>query len=206
MRGATARWIFGAAHSPVALLWAVSILLAWLTTAVLLDQPVWQPQHSRDLIQFGAERGAYFEVIDSWKIIASQWLHVKPAHMLFNVLVIAVVGSAVEQAFGWRMMLCVGIGGGALAQLATLILQPQAYISGASQAYLALCAFAMLLVGRMSVAWWAALAGIATSIILDVFVSAHGGVKVGHVVALATGFFAGACTLIGKMQSSVVKR
>lgn len=191
-------------QAPVASAWAASIILIWFIVALIIDQPFWQLQHSRDLVPFGAARGLYFELSDAWRLIASQWLHVKFPHMLFNALIIAVVGRAIERHSGWLVMLCVGIGGGALAQFATLLSQPEAYVSGASQAYLALCGMAILLTRPKSAAWWAAVGGTAVSVALDLFVSTHGALKIGHLIGLGAGVFAGSLVLFSKKRSDTV--
>ena len=197
-------WLQTILQAPVASVWAASIVLMYFIVASIIDQPVWQVQHARDLVQFGAACGLFFEAWDAWRLIASQWLHVKFPHMIFNALIIAVVGSAIERYSGWLVMLCVGIGGGALAQLATLFTQPEAYVSGASQAYLALCGMALVLIRPKSAAWWAAVGGTAVSVALDLFVSTHGTLKIGHVVGLSAGVFAGALVLFSKWRRDAV--
>ncbi|MBW3616184.1 MAG: rhomboid family intramembrane serine protease [Proteobacteria bacterium] len=60
----------------------------------------------------------------------------KPKHMLFNAVIIALVGGALESRLGVWPFLTVGLIGGALGQLAGAWAYPHAFISGASQAYL----------------------------------------------------------------------
>jgi membrane associated rhomboid family serine protease len=179
-------------------LWAASIVVAWIAVAIALHQPLWQQQHSRDLLGFGAIGGRGFDVADSWRPIASQWLHVKPPHMLFNALVIGVVGQAAERRLGWAIMLLVGVLGGALGQLATVLLEPGAYVSGASQACLALCGLALPTLPVRSCGWWAALLALVVAIGLDVLASGHGAPKIGHVVGFAAGLIAG---LIARLRT-----
>ncbi|CAH2409617.1 membrane hypothetical protein [Mesorhizobium escarrei] len=117
---------------PASWIWATSVVLAWVVVATSLGQP---QQSSQDLVGFGAIKGEDFSVAQTWRLLASQWLHVKFLHMLFNALVIASVGQAAEARFGWRAALAVGLIGGTLAQLVTVYTLPNAFISGASQAY-----------------------------------------------------------------------
>lgn len=163
----------------------------WILVAGSLDQSIWQLQHSRDLVTFGAIRGFDFEPPEIWRALASQWLHVSFPHMLFNALMIGIVGQAVEERMGGLIMVLVGAVGGALAQLSTVFFNSSAYISGASQAYLALCGLALLTITKKSVGWWAALVGTLVAIALDLFVSSHGAPKVGHVTGFAAGAFVG---------------
>lgn len=177
--------------APVAMAWGGSLVLVWLIVAFWLGQPLWQLQHSRDLAQFGATRGFDYGFADAWKLVASQWLHVKFPHMLFNAAIISIVGGAIERRYGWAILLCSGLAGGVLAQIATLIMRPEAYISGASQAYLSLCGLALVALPRQTLAWRVAVAGVSVSVILDLFVSSHGALKIGHSVGLGAGLIAG---------------
>jgi membrane associated rhomboid family serine protease len=171
--------------------WAGSILLVWIAVAVSLGQPLWHQQHSRDLTAYGAFLGETLTVGGSWKLLASQWLHVKFPHMLFNVLIIGTVGAALTRHLSVPLVLGVGLAGGACGQLAAALLQPEAYISGASQAYLALCGVGLLILSRRSVGFGAALLGVLVSVALDVFVSDHAGIKPGHLTSFVTGLIAG---------------
>lgn len=175
-------------YSP-SMIWAASILLVWILVATALHQPIWVQQHSRDLVAFGAIKGSNFSAAEAWRLVASQWLHVKPQHMLLNVLIIGGVGLAVEKRLGRALPAVVALAGGALGQLAAVLTEPQAFISGASQAYLALCGLAIVTdrIERRWLAW----AGLAVALILDVFVSGHGALKAGHLTGLAIGLAAG---------------
>lgn len=173
------------------MIWAASILLVWILVATFLNQPIWIQQHSRDLVAFGAIKGANFSAAEAWRLIASQWLHVKPQHMLLNVLIIGSVGLAAEKRLGRALPAIVALVGGTLGQLAAVLAEPQAFISGASQAYLALCGLVIVTdrMGRagLVMAW----IGLAIAIALDVFVSGRGMVKPGHITGLAIGTAAG---------------
>lgn len=177
-------------YSP-AMIWAASILLVWILVATALHQPIWVQQHSRDLVAFGAIKGAHFSATEAWRLVASQWLHVKPQHMLLNVLIIAGVGLAAEKRLGRAAPAVVALAGGTLGQLAAVLTEPQAFISGASQAYLALCGLAVVTDKIDRAGRWLAWAGLAIALILDIFVSGHGAVKPGHLVGLAVGLAAG---------------
>ena len=175
-------------YSP-SMIWAASILLVWILVATALHQPIWVQQHSRDLVAFGAIKGANFSATEAWRLVVSQWLHVKPQHMLLNAFIIGGVGLAVEKPLGRALPAIVALAGGTLGQLAAVLIEPQAFISGASQAYLALCGLAIVTKGveRRWLAW----IGLAIALALDIFVSGHGMVKPGHLVGLAVGLAAG---------------
>lgn len=175
----------------VSWIWAVSIILAWLVVAASLGQPPWAQQRSQDLVAFGAMKGQDFTASQSWRLLASQWLHVKFPHMMFNALVIAVVGRAAEMRLGRLGAVAVGLAGGTLAQLVTVLLLPDAFISGASQAYLSLCGLVLVAGASRSYGWWMAIAATLVGLALDLFVSGHGAVKPGHLTGLAFGLASG---------------
>lgn len=182
--------------------WSASIVLVWAFVALSLDQPLFMRQHSLDLVAFGAFKGSDLSGASLWKLIASQWPHVKFPHMLFNALIIGVVGTALARRYPWPYVLVLGILGGAAGQLTGAALQPDAYISGASQAYLALCGMAVLVLARRSIGWWAALTGIVVSIALDLLVAKHGGIKPGHIVPVCIGLAVGVYLLRARRKNS----
>ncbi len=176
--------------------WAASIVLVWFLVALALGQPFWMRQHSVELTAFGAFKGQTLTLTDSWKLLASQWLHVKFAHMLFNAAIIGLVGAALTRRLAWPLVLALGIVGGACGQLASALWQPDAYVSGASQAYLALCGAGLLVIGWKRPGWWAAAVGLVVSVGLDVVFSGHSGIKPGHFVGFVVGLIAGGVLLV----------
>jgi len=179
-------------------IWAMSIVLVWIVVALALGQPLWAQQHSAALTAFGAFKGKTLTMGDAWKLLASQWLHVKFPHMLFNAAIIGLVGAGLTRRMTWLLVLGLGLLGGACGQLTAALLQPGAYISGASQAYLALCGAALILLPWRSVVFWVAIVGTAVSVALDLFVAGHAGVKPGHLVPFVIGLIVGGASLILK--------
>lgn len=173
------------------LLWSVSLVAVWCAVAFALDQPLWTQQSSRELMAFGVIKGEYFSWTQSWKLIASQWLHVKAPHMLLNALVIGGVGLAAEARWGRVLPGTIALAGGTLSQALLVFLEPQAFLSGASQAYMALCGFVIVAgrIGRvgLGLAWVGLLIGFA----IDLLVSDHGQIKVGHAFPCAFGIAVG---------------
>jgi rhomboid protease GluP len=80
---------------------AASILMAWIASAVMLKQPVTAEQRSSALIAFGAADSAIFKNHQWWRLLTSQWLHVKFMHMLFNVAGVLIAGVYVERRSNW---------------------------------------------------------------------------------------------------------
>ncbi|WP_254018472.1 rhomboid family intramembrane serine protease [Mesorhizobium escarrei] len=184
-------------------IWAIGVILAWVVVATSLGQPLWAQQSSQDLVAFGAIKGENFSFPQTWRLLASQWLHVKFPHMLFNALMIASVGQAAEARFGWRTALAVGLIGGTLAQLVTVYSLPDAFISGASQAYLVLCGLVLVTGAIRSFGWWMAIAGVLVGVGLDLFVSSDGAIKPGHLTGLAFGLVSGIALRISQRAVQV---
>ena len=171
---------------------ATSILLAWVASALLLRQSITADQRSSALIALGAADWSVFHNHQWWRLLTSQWLHVKFMHMLFNVVGVLIAGAYVERRSHWAFAVAVYLGGGALGQFASLYADPSDIASGASQAALALCGAAMALslgTREKSALWWATLAILLVQAGLDLKV-AHT-LKIGHAVGLAAGFAAG---------------
>jgi membrane associated rhomboid family serine protease len=116
--------------------------------------------------------------------------------MLFNALMIAALGQSLERRTSAWTMLLIGLGGGAIAQYLSAVAYPSSFISGGSQAYLALCGAILILFRRSHAAWWIAVFGTVVAAGLDLLVSSHGMIKIGHLAALAAGA-AGGAIIIG---------
>jgi membrane associated rhomboid family serine protease len=178
------------------LLWPASIIIVWFVVAHSLGQQPFQYQPSPKLTRFGALLGRDLAPAEAWRLVASQWLHVHFGHMLFNALIIAIVGAALARRIGSARVLFLGLAGGTLAQGASAIAYPQAYFSGASQAYLVLCGFALLLLpmrpGAYRIAFGVAVLGIAVAAALDLIVSEAHAIKAGHLVGFIFGAAVGA--------------
>lgn len=178
---------------PWSWIWALSIVLIWLSVAWTLGQQPLAQQHSLDLVRYGVFKGSAISIADAWRLIASQWLHVKFPHMLFNAVIIGFIGQSLIKHFGVALMLGVGVIGGAAGQFASALIMPEAFISGASQACLALAGLALLTLPMRSLGWWASVVATVVALGLDIFVSDHSFVKIGHVAPFTLGV---ACGLI----------
>lgn len=178
--------------SPLALIWGLSIVGVWTFLAIKLGQPIFKTQASQDLAMYGAFKGRELSLENGWRLLASQWFHVKFLHMMLNAALISLLGTALHNRTSAGCVLLVGLGGGAVGQYFSAIAYPSAFISGASQAYLALAGATIVLVDRKRADWWVAVAGVVIAVALDVFVSSHGTIKVGHSTAFATGLIAAA--------------
>ncbi len=180
----------------LAWLWGVSLIVAWSLVSYRLDQPLWQPQRSQALAAFGAFKGEDLTAAEAWRLIASQWLHVAFAHMLFNAAMIALLGRSLEKRTSAALMLVIGVAGGALGQLVSSVADPSTFVSGASQACLALSGAVLILSGRARAAWWMAVLNLLVAAGLDLFMSGDGAIKPGHAASFLLGLVVAAALLL----------
>ena len=178
-------------HRPLPILaiaLALSNVICWVLVARHLQQPMLAAQKSAALLQYGALDGAGLARGEWWRLVASQFLHVHVMHMLFNVCAILVLGAAIERHAGILMLALVYLIGGSVGQYFSVVLHPDLVSSGASQAMLALCGFALVGCRRFSIARHAMMfAGVIVAIqfALDIYVSAA--IKPGHSFGFAAG-------------------
>lgn len=176
----------------------LAIAAAWLLVAMHLHQSVLAVQKSSQLMQLGAINGAALERGEWWRLLASQFMHVHFMHMLFNLCGVLVLAVAIERAAGSMALALTYVIGGTVGQYFSVLLNPELVSSGASQAMMALCAFALLGYRRFAMARHAVLlAGVLVAIqfALDLYVS--GGIKPGH----SFGFAAGLAIVLAMMAA-----
>lgn len=170
--------------SPVAICICTLILMGWAASALYFQQSFFASQKSVLLPQLGAVTGDLFVTHEWWRLLASQFLHVHFLHMLFNTACILILASTLERMRGWLLLTCIYLIGGLAGQLASVWYYPNLVTDGASQALMALCASAFILLPRNKMTLFAALI-VAIQIALDVH--AIGGIKAGHLYGFATG-------------------
>lgn len=176
----------------------LAIAAAWLLVAMHLHQSVLAVQKSSQLMQLGAINGAALERGEWWRLLASQFMHVHFMHMLFNLCGVLVLAAAIERAAGSMALALTYFIGGTVGQYFSVLLNPELVSSGASQAMMALCAFALFGYRRFGIARHAVLlAGVLVAIqfALDLYVS--GGIKPGH----SFGFAAGIAVVLAMMAA-----
>ncbi len=176
---------------------AISIVGAWVLVAIHLHQPVFASQKSSLLLTVGAIDGAALARGQAWRLLTSQFLHVHVMHMLFNVAAIALIGSAIERRAGTLALTLTYFVGGTVGQYFSVMLNPELVSSGASQAMMALCGFALIGLRRFSLPAYALIIAAivaAGQFALDVYVS--GAIKPGHSVGFAAGMLAPFAALV----------
>jgi rhomboid protease GluP len=120
------------------------IVLCWLLIAFHSGQSLYETQRGQMLLGYGAVNGKLLAGGSHWRIIVSQFLHVRFAHMLANVLFIFLIGSYVEKRFGSFIFLLVFFLGGSIGQYASVLCNPTLVSSGASQALCGLAGFSTI--------------------------------------------------------------
>jgi len=144
---------------------------------------------SRDLLTLGAIDSTAVAAGEWWRLLSCQLVHVRPPHMVFNVLMIVAVGSVVEMSIGALRTLALYWASGTAGIAAGLLWAPSLIASGASQALMGLLAAGIVSRWRgFHVPRWfvpIAAAVLAVQIALDLLHAHH--VKPGHTIALVVG-------------------
>jgi len=144
---------------------------------------------SEELLKYGAIDGETLKAGEYWRLLTSQLLHSKQAHMTFNVILGWVLGSALEQRLGSASFTIIYWLGGTLGILASVAFYPEYVSSGSSQALMSL--FAAVLVLRWKGAptgrWIFSLAviGLVAQLGLDIYINHFP--KAGHIVGFLVG-------------------
>ncbi|MGE5333210.1 MAG: rhomboid family intramembrane serine protease [Nitrososphaerota archaeon] len=146
------------------------------------------------LLRFGALDGATLGAGGWWRLLTSQLLHVQPAHLLFNMVGLLVLGTMLEREFGhWRFALLY-LAAGTVGQLASVLFAPTVISSGASQAVIGLagaCLVVLLFRPHLRNSRWLALALpmlVWTGLQIALDVVSSGAIKPGHMAGFLAGF------------------
>src|SRR5262249_31246072 len=124
-----------------------------------------------------------------WRLLTSQFVHVNPAHMLFNVIALFLLAAAVERAQGALVVMIVWLLSGIAGMYASIysVSPPYDVGSGASQALMGVAA-ASIFVVRADKTLWLRLTLILTlalQLALDLMAAHHP--KPGHIVGFLVG-------------------
>jgi rhomboid protease GluP len=169
------------------------IIGVWLISALNHNLSIFATQKSSLLLGFGAINGTSLQRGEYWKLISSQFLHVKFTHMLLNVTFIYYIGTKIEKFFGFIMFIAIYLIAGTLGQLASVLSYPHFVSSGASQALCGIIgAFLVLFlyplrVSKITIIWVGIFLIIQT--FLDLFFAGY--IKAGHWVGFIIGLLLG---------------
>jgi membrane associated rhomboid family serine protease len=129
---------------------ALTTLAVSLTVATIVNGSLWSDVRILELAKYGGVNNAQVSSGQWWRLLTAQFVHVKPAHMLFNVLTLFLLAFAVERRVGsFRLILLWGLSGIA-GTYASIYSVPPPYDvgSGASQAIMGVAAAAIIILGR----------------------------------------------------------
>ncbi len=170
-----------------------AIIVVWSFIALSLDQDITETQRSPLLLQYGAVTGENIDDGEYWKLVASQFTHVKFLHMLANVIFIFLLGRAIEKEFGAFVVTSVYLLSGTLGQFASVTSYPELVSSGASQALCGLAGFLLIFSKRLLTTHVTTFIILAAFVLIQVGLDLYfaGYLKAGHTVGLVSGILFG---------------
>jgi membrane associated rhomboid family serine protease len=101
------------------------IIGGWLLSALHHGLSLFETQKSNLLLSYGAANGTSLQKAEYWKLITSQFVHVKFYHMLFNMGYIYYIGAKIEKFFGATVFISIYLATGISGQLASILSYPQ---------------------------------------------------------------------------------
>jgi membrane associated rhomboid family serine protease len=176
--------------------------VAWFLVVNQFGLSVFQQQKSALLLQVGAVNGETLGNGQIWRLLTSQFLHVNFLHMVFNLIGIYLLASAIERTAGSTRLTFVYFGCGTVGQYASVLLRPELVSSGASQALMALCGFTLIAYWRLSLpkyVFFCCAAMLAVQVVLDLYFS--GAIKPGHTFGFLAGLASAPLLFFPKLQS-----
>jgi rhomboid protease GluP len=129
-----------------------------------------------------------------WRLLTAQFVHVKQAHMLFNVVTLFLLALAVERATGPFVLLSLWLLSGVAGILASIYFTPPPYDigSGASQALMGIAATAIIVMWRNQdqdrPRWLMVTLGVTLVVQLALDLTSTRYPQPGHVVGFVVGF------------------
>ncbi|MCL2898703.1 rhomboid family intramembrane serine protease [Brenneria tiliae] len=144
-----------------------------------------------DLDKFGGVTPSKLYDFEIWRLLVSQFIHVKQIHMIYNVLSFFILGVLLEKHIGSRFFFALWFTTGALGTLysTNFVSYPWNIGSGASQAVLGVSSFALLLVlvkeNTTNMLKFAVVFAILPAMALDIIYAHYP--KPGHVLSICVG-------------------
>jgi rhomboid protease GluP len=183
----------------ISIVLAVGTLAVSLTVATVVNGSPWSSVRILELRNYGGVDNAHLANGEWWHLLTAQFVHVKPAHMLFNVVTLFLLSVCVERAAGSFRLALLWLFSGLAGTYASIHSVPPPYDvgSGASQAIMGVGGAAIVVIRRNLAhpPWFksALVVSLGFTAGLDLFFSAS--LKPGHVV----GFLVGLVIAIGLM-------
>jgi membrane associated rhomboid family serine protease len=175
----------------VATVLALTTLVASVTVAIAVGGSPWSRVPILQLRDFGGVDNAQLANGELWRLVTAQFVHVSPAHMLFNVISLFALAMAVERATSSVRFALLWLASGVAGTYASIyaVRPPYDIGSGASQAIMGVAASAIVVLWRKhSTPKWliaAVAVTLVNAIALDLVFAFR--VKPGHVVGFLVG-------------------
>lgn len=112
-------------------------LVSWFVVAWLYDLPLLGPHNSYSLLPAGALSGDLLRAGEWWRVITSQFLHVRLIHLAFNLGALLLLGAPWERSSGPLRFAVLYIVSGSVGQIVGVLAEPALVSTGASQAVMA---------------------------------------------------------------------
>jgi len=129
---------------------AVATFLTSVSVATYLYDFPWKTVPIKDLRVYGGLNRDSLANGELWRLVTSQLVHVKQAHMLFNVLMLYLLGAAIEKAANPIVLFAIWIVSGVIGTYVSIYSVPPPWEvgTGASQAVMGLSAACVIVVKR----------------------------------------------------------
>ena len=124
--------------APFTALFALLTLGASLLVTYLAEGQVYAVVPSAKLLHYGAVDGDVWKTNEFWRVVTSQFIHQQTTHMIFYVLMVWTIGSALEIALGSIPLFVIYWVGGCAGVYADLLASPHLVSFGAAPALMAL--------------------------------------------------------------------
>ena len=146
-----------------------------------------------ELEPFGGFTYKHILDLELWRLVVSQFIHVKQFHMIYNAFSLFALGYVLERKLGSSVFLLIWFIAGSIGTFASTFTVPEPWNlgTGGSQAILGLAAAGLTMYLKRHIEGKLALIVLGFSIVpafaLDLIFSEHHLPKVGHVVSFSLG-------------------
>lgn len=157
-----------------------------------------------ELNEYGGLTFEHLRNFELWRLITSQLVHVKPLHMLFNVISIFILGCFLEKIVGAYRFLVLWFAAGISGTLVSMLSMPAPYNvgTGASQAVMGIAGCGVLILLKKlntTISFKIALGfSIAPALALDLIYVHYP--KPGHLISFVVGLFLGVYFLQSRIK------
>jgi len=175
----------------------LSTVVASMTVATIVTGVPWGTVRILQLRDYGGVDNAQLVSGEWWRLLTAQFVHVKPAHMLFNVVTLFLLGMCVERCVGAFRLVVLWLSSGVIGTYASIYSVPRPYDigSGASQALVGLAGAAVVILFRRLPypRWLPGVLVVTLAVTTGLDLVSSSGIKLGHIV----GFLVGLVVAVG---------